>query len=96
MKRFNPERKGRYREPVYLRIEFVHVLDSLLYISALDRIANDIAFVDTVEANRRWHISLLAELIGSRLIALSNEVVHNNSVQVTAWENNRSVRSVAT
>lgn len=81
---------------MYLWIEFVHMLNSLLYIPTLDGIANDDAFIDTVEANRRWHISLLAELIGSRLVALSDKVVHNDSIQVTAWENNRSVRSVAT
>ena len=66
-----------------LRVQVVHPSDSIPDITALERLSDVHPVLDGVEVDWRVEPSLLAEFLRRGLVALDDEIVHDEPVQVT-------------
>lgn len=76
----------------YMRIEVVDAPNSILDIATLDRRADGHAMLDRLEVDRR-DAGLAREAVGRFLVALDDEIVHQDAVELTAPRQRRALET---
>lgn len=71
----------------YLRAQFVNLLDGCLNISRMNRTANLDSFLYRLDISLGLEICLDSESLCRRRVAIGDEIVHNEIVDVTVSRN---------
>jgi hypothetical protein len=70
--------KGR----TYLRVQVIDLVDSSIDITSVDSLSDLDTVLDRLLINRKLHICFLRKLFSSARVAFTDEIVHNDKINV--------------